>query len=46
VEAGSELFHTIRLSPRVDFGVLDVVYLIEREPVPERVKEALPDAEP
>lgn len=46
VEPGSELFHTIRLSPSVDFGVVDVVYLIEREPVPERVKEALPDAEP
>ncbi|MGB6362532.1 MAG: rod shape-determining protein MreC, partial [Thermoanaerobaculia bacterium] len=46
VEPGSELFHTIRLSPSVDFGVLDAVYLIEREPVPETVKEALPDAEP
>lgn len=46
VEPGSELFHNIRLSPVVDFGVLDVVYLIERESVPERVKEALPDAEP
>ena len=32
VEPGSELFHNIRLSPRVDFGVLDVVYLIEVNP--------------
>lgn len=46
VAPGSELFHSIRLSPSVDFGVVDVVYLIEREPVPETVKEALPDAQP
>ena len=46
VEAGNELFHTIRMSPSVDFGVLDAVYLIERDEVPEALKEALPDAEP
>jgi rod shape-determining protein MreC len=46
VAPGSGLFHTIRLRPSVDFGVLDAVYLIEREAVPEKVKEALPDAEP
>ncbi len=46
VEPGDELFHKIRMAPTVDFGVLEVVYLLDREPVPEEVKEAIPDAEP
>lgn len=46
VEPGNELFHEIRLAPAVDFGVLDQVYVLEREPVPDEIKEALPDARP
>jgi len=46
VEPGGELFHKIRMAPTVDFGVLEVVYLLDREPVPAEVKEAIPDAEP
>lgn len=46
VEPGPELFHEIRMVPAVDFGLLDLVYVLEREPVPEKIKEALPDAQP
>ncbi len=46
VEPGTELFHRIRLTPRVDFGVLDQVYVLDREPVPEEIRKALPDARP
>jgi rod shape-determining protein MreC len=43
---GDELFHEIRVIPKVDFGLLDQVYVLEEETVPEAVKEALPDAQP
>ncbi len=43
---GDELFYEIRVAPAVDFGLLDQVYLLEEETVPEAVKEALPDARP
>ncbi len=43
VSPGNELFHRIRLVPRVDFGVLDQVYVLQRDPVPETAREALPD---
>ncbi len=46
VSPGNELFHRIRLRPAVEFGELDQVYVIEREAVPEEVREALPDAQP
>ena len=46
VEPGPELFHEIRMVPAVDFGLLDQVYILERDPVPEEIKEALPDAQP
>lgn len=44
VKPGDELFHEIRLTPAVDFGVLDQVYILDRVPVPEEVKEADLDA--
>jgi rod shape-determining protein MreC len=46
VAAGAELFHRIRVVPRVDFGVLDQVFIIDREVAPESLKEDLPDASP
>ena len=46
VAAGTELFHRIRVVPRVDFGVLDQVYILGREAVPDEMKEELPDASP
>ncbi len=46
VSPGNELFHRIRVRPAVDLGRLDQVWVIEREAVPEEVKEALPDARP
>jgi len=46
VEPGSGLFHRISLRPAVDLGVLDQVYILESEPVPDSVKELTPDAQP
>ena len=46
VERGPELFHEIRMVPAVDFGRLDQAYILDRVPVPEEIKEALPDAQP
>lgn len=43
---GDELFYEIRVSPKVDFGLLDQVYVLDEEPVPLSVKEAVPDAQP
>ena len=43
---GDDLFYEIRVAPAVDFGLLDQVYILEGEAVPEAVKEALPDARP
>ncbi len=39
VKPGDELFHKIRLTPAVNFGVLDQVYILDRTPVPEEAKE-------
>ena len=44
VSAGGDLFHRISVRPLVDFGLLDQVYVLAREPVPEELKEGLPDA--
>lgn len=46
VEQGRQLFHQIRVAPAVDFGTLDQVYLLEREPLPAAVKEAAPGVRP
>lgn len=43
---GDELFYEIRVIPQVDFGLLDQVYVLEEETIPEAVKEAVPDARP
>jgi rod shape-determining protein MreC len=42
VEPGGQLFHRIHLAPAVDFGTLDQAYLLEHEPVPKQIKEAIP----
>ena len=44
VEPGSDLFHRIRLAPAVDFGLLDQVYLVEREAPPANLRRAEGDA--
>jgi rod shape-determining protein MreC len=44
VEPGNELFHRILLAPAVDLGRLDQTYLIERQGVPEEMKEERPIA--
>lgn len=46
VEPGSELFHRILLRPAVDFGELDQVMVLAREPIPEQLKEDEADARP
>lgn len=46
VEQGGELFHDIQLAPAVDFGTLDQAFLLDRQPVPEEVKEAVPGVRP
>ena len=43
---GDELFHEIRVIPKVDFGKLDQVYVLKEEQVSEAVKGALTDAQP
>ncbi len=46
VTPGSELFHSIRVTPAVDFGLLDQAYLLDREPLPTAMKEVAPVAHP
>lgn len=46
VASGTELFHRIKVMPLVDFGLLDQVYVLDREPIPEELKEEVPDAGP
>jgi rod shape-determining protein MreC len=46
VEPGGQLFHKVQLAPAVDFGSLDQVYLLEHEPVPPKIKEAVPGVRP
>jgi rod shape-determining protein MreC len=45
VEPGNELFYRIRLTPTVDFGQLDQVFLLETEPVAEELLKDV-DARP
>jgi len=44
VEAGGQLFHKIRVTPAVDLGALDQVYLLEHAPLPQQLVKAVPDA--
>jgi rod shape-determining protein MreC len=46
VRPGDELFHRIRLRPAVDMGLLDQVYLLPRQAIPEGMLEGEPDAGP
>jgi rod shape-determining protein MreC len=46
IEPGNELFHRILLAPAVDLGELDQAYLVERQGVPETMKEERPIARP
>ena len=44
--AGGELFYEIRVIPKVDFGLLDQIFVLRWETVSEELKEAQPDAQP
>jgi rod shape-determining protein MreC len=46
VAAGTELFHRIRVVPLVDFGLLDQVFISDRQALPEELKEDLLNANP
>lgn len=46
VEAGSELFHRIRVVPSVDFGLLDQVFILEHETLPDEITGDPLDARP
>jgi len=46
VEAGGQLFHRIQVAPAVDFGVLDQVYLLDFDTVPQGFKEDLSGERP
>jgi rod shape-determining protein MreC len=46
IAAGTELFHRIRVVPLVDFGLLDQVFILDREAIREVVKEDRPGASP
>jgi rod shape-determining protein MreC len=46
VTVGAELFHNIRVAPLVDFGVLDQVFIVDREPIPDEMKEEVAGASP
>lgn len=43
VEAGPELFHRIRVQPHIDFALLDQVYVLTEQVVPNEIKSALTD---
>jgi len=40
VSPGGELFHSIRLAPAVDFGMLDQVYVLLADSIPGRLKSS------
>lgn len=44
VGEGGELFRHIRVAPAVDFAFLDRVYLLDREPIPDQLREEGPGA--
>lgn len=45
VERGSDLFHEVRLVPAINLGRLDQVYVLDRTPVPDEIKQAQPNAD-
>ncbi len=46
VKSGGQLFHSILVSPAVDLGALDQVYLLDSSPIPAEIKEAVPGVRP
>lgn len=46
VKRGGQLFHSILVSPAVDLGALDQVYLLDHSPIPMEVREAVPGVRP
>ena len=46
VRRGGQLFHSILVSPAVDLGALDQVYLLDHSPIPTEVREAVPGVRP
>lgn len=46
VEAGEELFSRIEMTPTVDFGRLDQVFILAGEPVPTQILETQPGDRP
>lgn len=46
VEPGIDLFHRIKVAPHVDMGLIDQVYVLRSEAIPEIVKGDLPDESP
>ncbi len=46
IEPGLDLFHRISVVPYVDPGLIDQVYILRTEPIPDSVKGELPDASP
>lgn len=46
VKPGGQLFHSILVSPAVDLGALDQVYLLDHTPIPPGIKEAVPGVRP
>ena len=46
VRRGGQLFHSILVSPAVDLGALDQVYLLDHTPIPPEVREADPGVRP
>ena len=46
VESGKDLFQEIRLASAVDFATLDHAYVLQRQSLPEEVRDALPGEQP
>lgn len=46
VRRGGQLFHSILVSPAVDLGMLDQVYLLDHSPIPSEIREAVPGVRP
>jgi rod shape-determining protein MreC len=46
VEPGESLFHRIRVTPAVDFGLIDQVYVLTNPPLSDDLKRAQPGASP
>jgi rod shape-determining protein MreC len=46
IEPGLDLFHRITVVPYVDPGLIDQVYILKTESIPDEIKGELPDASP